>query len=157
LLAQWKVSVTPPASGRPADVVAVLREAADSTAFEEDAVSLVIRCASRQLDAFLTTRDQLDSDMAGDVRLRVQADSLRAHDARWQATKSNAGAFVPANELRDLIQRGILRSAALRITAPTSKRGRVTYLFSVSGFRPALDALRDACPADRAALAEPPR
>jgi hypothetical protein len=149
--AQWSVSATPAAAGRPAVVTAVLRERADSAAFDETAIALVIRCSALQLDAFLTTRDALDSDMVGDVRVRVEADSLRTRDSRWQATKSNAGAFIPPNELRDLIQRGILRSRELRITVPTLQRGRVTFSFPVSGFVTALDALRQACPKDRGA------
>ncbi len=132
-------------------MTAVLRERADSTAFDEDAIALVIRCSALQLDAFLTTRDALDSDLVGDVRVRVDADSLRARDSRWQATKSNAGAFIPPNELRDLIQRGILRSRELHVTVPTLRRGRVTHTFAVAGFAGALDALRLACPKDRGA------
>ena len=153
--AQWTVSASAAAIGRPASVTAVLRERADSAAFYEEAIELVIRCAARQLDAFLTTRDRLESDMVGDVRVRVDADSLRARDTRWQATKSNAGAFIPPNDLRDLIQRGILRSRELHVTVQTIRRGRVTYVFAVAGFSAALDSLRQACPNDRgAALAE---
>lgn len=147
--AQWTVSSSAATVGRPAVVTAVLRERADSTAFDEDAIALVIRCSAVQLEAFLTTRDALDSDMVGDVRVRVDADSLRTRDSRWQATKSNAGAFIPPNELRDLIQRGILRSRELHISVATQHRGRVTYNFSVAGFNAALDALRQACPNER--------
>ncbi len=155
LKAQWAVSSTSATVGRPAAVTAVLRERADSTAFDEDAIALVIRCSALQLDAFLTTRDALESDMVGDVRVRVEADSLRRRDSRWQATKSNAGAFIPPNDLRDVIQRGILRSRAMQVTVPTVHRGRVVYTFAGAGFAAALSALRQACPNDRgAALAE---
>lgn len=156
VVAQWRVSVAPPAAGRPGSVAAVVRERADSLVGDEDAVSFVIQCAGRQLDAFITTRDQLESDMARDVRVRVESDSMRARDARWAATKAGTGAFVAAPDLRELIQRRILRSPELRVVIATTKRGRVTYRFATAGFRPALDALRDACPNDRGgALAEP--
>ena len=152
--AQWTVS----SAGTPAVVTATLRERADSRAFDERAIALVIRCAALQLDAFLTTRDALDSDMVGDILVRVEADSLRPRDSRWQATRSNAGAFIPQNEVRDVIQRGILRSRELRITVPTLHRGRVVHVFLVAGFSAALEALRAACPGDRgAALAEQTR
>ena len=155
LTAQWSVSVDRPNGARPASVVAMAREVADSLG-EEPAVSLVLRCAGRTLDAFLSTRDQLDSDTNGDVRVRVQADSMRPRDARWQATKSSTGAFLPAPDLREIIQRGILHSRTIQLTTTTQKRGRVTYVFPVADFRQALDALRDACPNDRGgALAEP--
>ncbi len=158
LRAQWRVSVEPAAGGRPATVTTVVRERADSIAAEEDVVQLVVRCAARQLDAFISTRDRLVSDIAADVRVRVESDSGRPRDARWQATKANTGAFVPAPELRELIQRHILRAPTVRIIIATEKRGRVTYTFPVADFRPSLDALRDACPNDRGgALAEPGR
>ena len=153
--AQWRVSVEPGVGARPATVTAVTRDIADSIPADETPVSLVVRCTGRQLDAFMTTRDQLDSDTNGDVRVRVQADSLRPRDVRWLATKANTGAFVPTPELRDLIQRSILRANALRVTASTLTHGRVTFTFPVAAFGPALDALRDACPNERGgALAE---
>lgn len=153
--AQWRVSVEPAVGARSATVTAVTREIADSIPADETPVSLVVRCIGRQLDAFMTTRDQLDSDMNGDVRVRVQADTLRPRDVRWLATKANTGAFVPTPELRDLIQRSILRAQTLRVTASTLKHGRVTYTFPVAGFGPSLDVLRGACPSERGgALAE---
>ena len=158
LAAQWRVSVEPALGSRQSSVLAVAREVADSVAADEPAISLVVRCAGRTLDAFITTRDRLDSDTNGDLRVRVQSDGARPRDVRWQATKSNTGAFIPALDLRDIIQRGFLRTRALRITAATQQRGRVTYVFPVADFRPALSALRDACPNDRGgALAEPSR
>ena len=147
--AQWRVSVETGVGAKSATVTAVTREVADSVAVDESPVSLVVRCSGRELDAFMTTRDQLDSDTNGDVRVRVQADSLRPRDVRWLATKANTGAFVPTPELRDLIQRSILRAHVLRVNATTLNHGRVTYTFPVAGFRQALDALRDACPTDR--------
>lgn len=153
--AQWRVRVEPAVGARPATVTAVTREVADSIPADETPASLVVRCAGRQLEAFMTTRDQLDSDTNGDVRVRVQADSLRPRDVRWLATKANTGAFVPTPELRDLIQRSILHANALRVTASTLTHGRVTFTFPVAAFGPALDALRDACPNERGgALAE---
>lgn len=154
-LAQWRVSVEPAVGARSATVTAVTREVADSIPVDESPVSLVVRCTGRQLDAFMTTRDQLDSDTNGDVRVRVQVDSLRPRDVRWLASKANTGAFVPTPELRDLIQRSILRARALRVSASTLTHGRVTYTFPVAGFGPSLEALRDACPSERGgALAE---
>ena len=156
LRAQWRVSVMPAAAGRLGEVTAVARQPDDSTTDDQRATSLVIRCTGRQLDGFITTQDQLESDMAGDIRVRILSDAMRARDSRWQATKSNTGAFIPPLELRDLIQRGILKSHAIRISAGTSNRGRVTWTFAVANFPPALDALREACPKERgAALAEP--
>ncbi len=158
LTAQWRVSVEPAAGSRPPTVTTVVRERADSIVAEEEVVQFVMRCTARQLEAFISTRDRLVSDMAADVRVRVESDSARGRDARWQATKANTGAFVPAPELRELIQRHILRSPTLRIIIATEKRGRVTYTFPTANFRPSLDALRDACPNDRGgALAEPNR
>ncbi len=93
-LAQWSVSSSAGSVGRPAAVSAVLRERADSAVFDDDAIALVIRCSALQLDAFLTTRDALDSDMVGDVRVRVDADSLRARDSRWQACPKDRGATL---------------------------------------------------------------
>ncbi len=154
LLAQWRVSV----EAKWSTVTAVVRERADSVAPEEDATSFVIRCSERQLEAFITTRDLLESDMAADVRVRIESDSARPRDARWQATKANTGAFVPAAEMRELIQRRMLRTRTLRITIGTQRRGRVTYNFPVADVRPALDALRTACPNDRSgALADSPQ
>lgn len=156
LAAQWRVSAEPASAGRAPTVTAVAHEVSDSAAGDETPVSLVVRCVGRLLDAFLTTRDELDSDTNGDVRVRVQGDSARPRDQRWLATKSNTGAFIGTPDLRELVQRGVLRSRELRITAVTRRRGRVTYVFRVDGFLPALDALRDACPNDRAgALAVP--
>ena len=151
LAAQWQVSVDAGTGGRPATVTAVTRQVADSVSADETPVSLVVRCSGRVLDAFLTTRDQLDSDTNGDVRVRVQADSQRPRDVRWLATKANTGAFVPTPELRDLIQRSILRTQVLRVTTTALKHGRVTFTFPVAGFGPSLDALRDACPNERGA------
>ncbi len=156
--AQWRVSVEPTGAGKLTTVTAVTRAAADSVAGDALPVSLVVRCADRQLEAFITTRDQLDSDTNGDVHVRVQSDSARPRDVRWQATKANTGAFVPTPELRDLIQRSILRAHVLRVTASALKLGRVTYTFPVEGFGQSLDALRDACPGERGgALVEPAR
>ena len=149
LRAQWRVAVEPPTAGRAAAVTAVARERSDTTSNTEETVSLVIRCMARELDAFITTRDQLESDMAGDVRVRVESDSVRFRDARWAATKTNTGAFIPSPELRVLIRRRVLRVPEVRITISTLKRGRVTYVFPVDDFQPALEALRDACPNDR--------
>ena len=158
LAAQWRVSVEPGNSIRAAAVLAVAREVSDGVTADEPAVSLIVRCSGRALDAYLTTRDALDSDTNGDVKIRVEADSMRPRDTRWQATRSNGGAFIPTPELRDVIQRGILHSRTLRVSTQTLKRGRVTYEFPVANFRQALDALRDACPNDRGgALAEPRR
>lgn len=148
-VAQWRVTVEPATGGRPVTVTTVTREVSDSIPADETPVSLVIRCSGRLLDAFLTTRDQLDSDTNGDVRVRVQADSQRPRDVRWLATKANTGAFVPTPELRNLIQRSILRTQVLRVTTVALKHGRVTYTFPVAGFGPSLDALRDACPNER--------
>ena len=158
LLAQWRVSVEPPAQTKASTVTAVVRERADSLATEEDATSFVLRCSERQLEAFITTRDLLESDLASDVRVRVESDSARPRDARWHATKANTGAFVPTSELRELIQRRLLRTGTLRIMISTQRRGRVTYTFPVDDVRPALDALRTGCPNDRTgALAESQR
>jgi hypothetical protein len=158
LCAQWQVSVERGTASRSATVLAVAREASDSGSADDPAVSLVVRCSGRSLDAFITTRDALDADTNGDVRVRVEADSIRPKDMRWQATKSNSGAFIPTPELRDVIQRGILRTRTLRIATQTLTRGRVTYEFPVREFRQALDALRDACPNERGgALAAPSR
>jgi hypothetical protein len=149
LAAQWRIAADPAPPARPTTVTADLRERADSLLADEDAVSLVLRCTARQLDAFLTTRDQLESDMAADVRVRVESDSLRPRDARWQATKANTGAFVPGGDLRELLQRRLLHTQTLRLTVSTQKRGRVTYTFVVPDARPAMNALRTACPNDR--------
>ncbi|MDZ7632598.1 MAG: hypothetical protein U5K74_14935 [Gemmatimonadaceae bacterium] len=145
----WRVSVEQPAPGRPLTVTASVRERADSLAGEEEAIAFVLRCSAPQLDAFITTRDQLESNMTADVRVRVESDSVRARDARWQATKANTGAFVPTGDLRDLIQQRLRRTETLRVTIATQTRGRVTYTFAVGDIRPALDALRDACPKER--------
>jgi hypothetical protein len=157
VFAQWRVFTPSAASGRSGAVTAVVRELSDSLAFDEDATSFVIRCSAQQLEAFITTRDQIVSDMAGDVRVRVESDSMPASDARWQATKSNAGAFVPIAQLRDLIQRRMLHTATLRLIVPTQTRGRKEYVFTVSGLRSALDSLGHACPRDRATTLASPR
>ncbi len=118
-----------------------------------------LRCTKRRReeDAFLSTRDLFDSDTNGDlrVRVRVQAESLCPRDERWQATKSNTGACLPAPDVRDIIQRGIRHSRTVQLTTATQKRGRITCIFPVGDFRQALDARRDAWPNDRGgALAE---
>lgn len=156
LAAQWRVTSVPPTAGRPVEVRVESRERADSIEHLDGPIALVIRCVARQLDAFVTTRDTLESDMAADVRVRIRSDSMRARDVRWQATRSSTGAFIPSRELRDLIQRHILRSSTISATIATAQRGRVTYVFPVTDFRPALEALREACPNDRgSALAQP--
>ena len=154
--AQWRVTAVPANGPRPADVTVEARERSDSVEHLDGAVALVIRCNARQLDAFVTTRDKLDSDMGADVQVHIVSDSMRARSARWQATKLNTGAFVPTRDLRELIQRYILRSATVQITIRTLQRGRVTYVFPVGNFRVALEALREECPNDRSgALAQP--
>jgi hypothetical protein len=158
MAAQWRVTAEPAAAGRLAAVSVETRERADTVEHLDGPVALVIRCNARQLDAFMTTRDKLESDMGADVRVRIESDSMRARDTRWQATKANTGAFVPTRDLRDLIQRHILRAQSLRVTVRTSQRGGVTYVFPVGNFRVALEALREECPNDRGgALAVPER
>ncbi|MCC7053456.1 MAG: hypothetical protein IT355_09320 [Gemmatimonadaceae bacterium] len=157
--AQWRVVETPASAGRQAEVTAMVRERSDSLADDAEAIALVVRCRSRQLDAFLTTRDELESDLAADVRVRVDSDSVRPIDTRWQATRAGTGAFIPSSDLRELIQRRLLRPVPeLRISAVTQRRGRVTWTFAATGFEPALGALREACPGEqRGALALPRR
>ena len=66
------------------------------------------------------------------------------------------GAFIPAPDLRDFIQRGVLRATTMRITLPTQRRGQASYRFAGGGFETAIVALRDACASDRGgALALP--
>lgn len=146
LAAQWRVTADTASATRLARATAVVRERADSLVAAEEATAFVIQCNGGQLEAFITTRDLLESDMAADVRVRVETDSARGHDMRWQATKANTGAFVPSAELRDLIQRRLIHSRSIRIVINTQRRGRVTYIFPLSDIRPALDALRTACP-----------
>jgi hypothetical protein len=156
--AQWRVTSVPANGTRPADVTVETRERADTVEHLDGPVALVIRCSARQLEGFVTTRDKLESDIGADIQVRIESDSVRPRNARWQATKSNTGAFVPTRDLRELVQRYIMRSATLRIMIPTMARGRVTYVFPVADFRLALEALREECTNDRGgALAQPAR
>lgn len=158
LAAQWRVTTGAASAGRPADVTVETRERSDSVEHPDGPVALVFRCTSRELEGFVTTRDKLESDIGADIQVRIESDSVRARNARWQATKSNTGAFVPTRDLRELIQRYVLRSGTLRIMLPTAARGRVTYVFPVAGFRVGLEALREECIKDRGgALAQPER
>ncbi len=154
--AQWRVTSGAVATGRPTDVTVETRERSDSVEHPDGPVALVIRCSARQLESFVTTRDKLESDIGADIQVRIESDSIRARNARWQATKSNTGAFVPTRELRELIQRYVMRSTTLRISIPTLARGRVTYVFPVADFRLALEALREECTNDRGGALAPP-
>jgi hypothetical protein len=158
LHAQWRLTVEPGRTASDATVTTEVREQRDSLPDVETPVALVLRCRARQLEAFLTTRDTLESDMTADVRVRLQSDSARPRDVRWQATRSGTGAFVPQRDLRDLVQRYILRSSQLTVAVSAARRGRANYVFPVADFRRSLDALRAVCVNDQGgALALPDR